>query len=580
MGNRDVLVLFCAEILFQLILLELNGDTYIALCRLVLDGLASVDIAIFIGGMSHEGDIVQQGIVLVVEILRICGSCGIGSFSRQLVRIVIQCLHIGSIVVVTGILGDGGNHELCIIRDGIGVLQDGCHLDAVILIGIETLSAAVVLEIDRGVLIEVGEVIRSLVPDRVGILCPFAVFIASGNLGSLDCSDLGLLQADLNKGVLKGVLDDLLSALILCDLDRLLQGLILSCFQLQNVLFIKPVPIQGKVLVVISDGIAELIDIGDVQRDCLLRLVLQGDVSIFLDVDGLSICNIGPGEAVVFIPCAVHLLLLEGGDHSVINLCIDIDIAVNRERCPLGIVQRKGVIKVRKLFLCVAGNGLPILIHCGGSDLHCLFLVHLLIDKGDGIASCDILRRDLLKGLAVQARFLELVTMVLGLLELLHILCIGLEGVCRALCFAALKGNTYPGKGLDGLSVCIPDHELYGSCDSKRSLFHMVDKGQGAVLRQILGGDLCGLLSVQLCIGIDILVGAVLILLRELVRIGLDLCQSDDIILPVESQLLFPEVCDLFVILCVIDGHHMDSPADLLCSFLFVDVLDGLAVIL
>ena len=326
MGNRDVLVLICAKILFQLILLEFNRDTYISLCRLILDGLVLIDISIFICGMAYECDIVQQSILVCEGIVFAVCCCGV---IRQFVRIVIQCLHIGSIVVIAGILGDRGDHKLRIIRDGISVLQDGCHLDAVILISIKTLSAAVVLQVDRGVLIEVGEIIRSLVPDRIGILCPIAVFITSGDLGSLDCSDLGLFQADLNKGVLKGVLDDLLSALILCDLDRLLQGLVLSCFQFQNVLLIKPVPVQGKVFVILSDGITELINIRNVKRNCLLRLVLQGDVGIFLDVDGLSVYHIGPGEAVVFILCAVHLLLLEGGDHRVIDLCIDIGVAVD-----------------------------------------------------------------------------------------------------------------------------------------------------------------------------------------------------------------------------------------------------------
>ena len=238
------------------------------------------------------------------------------------------------------------------------------------------------------------------------------------------------------------------------------------------------------------------------------------------------------------------------------------------------------MIKVRKFFLCVTGDGLPILIHSGGSDLHCHFLVHLLIDKGEGVASCDILCGDLLKDLSVEARFLEFVAAVFSLLELFHILGIGLEGVCRALCLAALKGNTYPGKGLDGVSIRIPDHELHGSCDRELSFLHLVDKGQGTVLRQILGSDLRGLLSVQFCIGIDVLIGVVLILLREPVRIGLDLCQGDGIILPVECQLLLPEVSDLFVILCIIDSHHMDGLDDLRNSFFFVDVLDGLAVVL
>ena len=102
MSDVDVGCLLSAEALGQLVIFKIKCHRHGSFGRFQL-------FAVF-----HEGDVIEQGVVL-----------GVGG----LILAVVQCLHVGVVVIVLGILGDEGCLQNGIVRNGFctGKLRRDLH---------------------------------------------------------------------------------------------------------------------------------------------------------------------------------------------------------------------------------------------------------------------------------------------------------------------------------------------------------------------------------------------------------------------------------------------------------------------
>ena len=117
MHNFDI-GLLRADSLAQLILLELDLDVHGSLDGLDLDGFA-----ILVG--HEERDVVEKGVV-----------SGVGRFFSSA---LVECFHVGAVVVLRAVLGDGGYHQICSVGYRVGLGYFGCDLNRVVLIYIGSL---------------------------------------------------------------------------------------------------------------------------------------------------------------------------------------------------------------------------------------------------------------------------------------------------------------------------------------------------------------------------------------------------------------------------------------------------------
>ena len=133
MFDLNVRILVCIKALCQLILLEIYADLYCAFCRLYFYFLLCyITVFIFLFHRVDEGHIVQKSILVGVLFF------GIGS--RRCCRIVVQCLHIGIIVIIRAVLCDRCHAEFRIVRNCLRIIQCRSYAYQIVIIGIFSLG--------------------------------------------------------------------------------------------------------------------------------------------------------------------------------------------------------------------------------------------------------------------------------------------------------------------------------------------------------------------------------------------------------------------------------------------------------
>ena len=120
MQHFDIRRVFSSEYLRDLITLKTDAQSYLSLFRFIFNRSAG-RFSAFILFLPHEGNVIKQSILFRILLI------GIG---------FVQRIHI-CIIIINRIMTDNGRyHQFRIIRNSSCVLQCGCNLNIVTVIGI------------------------------------------------------------------------------------------------------------------------------------------------------------------------------------------------------------------------------------------------------------------------------------------------------------------------------------------------------------------------------------------------------------------------------------------------------------
>ncbi len=153
MCHRNIGIRFRTQSVTELIFVELNIDLNRASRRLIFHGLRGIDIAVSVYRVTKEGNIVQKRIATVI--LRILSG-------------IVERIHVRIVVVPFRRRRDLCDHKLCIIRNGICLLEGCRHRDIDITVGIDALlTLGLIFHVQGGIGSKVRVIRISVLQDLI-----------------------------------------------------------------------------------------------------------------------------------------------------------------------------------------------------------------------------------------------------------------------------------------------------------------------------------------------------------------------------------------------------------------------------